>query len=120
LILVVADRPTVRREAARRLLEGGLGVRGTSTIAEAISIVVLESPACVVFDGHLAASEGTHAVSALLRLLETYRLPAVDISYPNAPDDDRLEGAGHGAPLRPGPQPPSLRAEAELPNESVG
>ena len=95
-------------------------MRVTSTIDEAISIVVLERPAYVVFDGHLAASEGTHAVSALVRLLETYRIPAIDISYPNAADDDRLDGAGRGTPLRPRPQPPSLQAEAELPNESVG
>jgi len=119
-ILLIADRSSVRREVARLLVEAGLHVQVLSTIAEAISVVVLELPTFVVFDSHLGASEGTHAVSTLLRTLETYRLQAVDFAVHSAADDDGLEGAGQPAPLRPRPQLPSLQAEAELPNESVG
>jgi ActR/RegA family two-component response regulator len=119
-ILLIADRPSVRREVARLLVEGGLHVQVVSTIAEAISAVVLERPTFVVFDSHLAASEGTHAVSDLLLMLETYRLQAVDFTGHRAADDDGLEGAGQPAPLRPRPPLRSLQAEAELPNESVG
>jgi CheY-like chemotaxis protein len=121
-ILVIADRPAVRREVARLLVESGLLVRATATIAEAISVVILERPTLVVFDSHLAAIEGDgiHAVSALLRLLDTYGLPAVDFVDRSVATDDGLEGAGWRTPLRPRPRPPYLRAEAELPKESVG
>jgi len=118
-ILLIADRPSVRRQVARRLVEAG-HVQVVSTIAEAISIVVLDRPTCVVFDSHLAGSQGTHAVSALLRILETYRLPAVDFAVHGAAGGDGLTGAGQPAPLRPRPQLPYLQAEAEPPNESVG
>jgi CheY-like chemotaxis protein len=119
-ILVIADRPSVRLRVARLLAEAGLHIQVTSSIAEAISVVVLERPAFVVFDSHLAVTEGTHKVSVLLRLLETYRLPAVDFAAQVAANDQGLEGAGWPAPLRPKPQLPHLRAQAELPNESVG
>ena len=102
------------------LAEVGLHTQVTSTIAEAISVVVLARPAFVVFDSHLAVTEGTHAVSALLRLVETYSLPAIDFADQVAADDDGLEGAGRPAPLRPRPQLPHLRAQPELPNESIG
>jgi hypothetical protein len=104
---------------ARLLAEAGLDIQVTSTIAEAISVVLLERPALVVFDSHLAVTGGTHAVSSLLRLVETCSLPAVDFADQLAADDG-LEGAGRPAPLRPKPQLPHLRAQAELPNESVG
>jgi CheY-like chemotaxis protein len=119
-ILLIADRPTVRGRVARQLVEAGLHVQVTSTIPDAISVVVLEPPTLVVFDSHLAVSEGTHAVSALLRLLETYSLPAFDFADPSAAEDGGLEAAGRPAPLRPKPQLPSLQAEAELPHESAG
>jgi CheY-like chemotaxis protein len=121
-ILLIGDRQAVRRRVARLLLAAGFLVRVTSTIAEAISVVVLERPTLVVFDSHLAAIEGDgiHAVNALLRLLETYDLPAVDFVARSEANDDGLEGAGRPAPLRPKPGLPYLRAEAELPDESVG
>ena len=119
-ILLIADRPAVRRRVVRRLVEAGLHVQVTSTIVDAISVVVLEPPTFVVFDSHLAVSEGTHAVSALLRLLETYSLRALDFADPSAAADGGSEPAGRPAPLRPKPQLPSLQAEAELPHESVG
>jgi CheY-like chemotaxis protein len=119
-ILVIADRPAVRQMVARLLAEAGLHIRITSTVADAISVVVLERPAVVVFDSHLAVTEGTHAVSVLLRLAETYGLPAVDFADQVAADDGGLEGAARPAPLRPKPQLPYLRAHVEVPNESVG
>jgi CheY-like chemotaxis protein len=119
LILLIADRPSVSREVARLLVEAGLHVQVASSVTEAISGVVLGRPTIVVFDSHLAISEGTHAVSALLRMLDTYNTPAVDFTVHNAADDG-LEGAGRPAPLRPRPRLASLQAEAELPNESVG
>jgi CheY-like chemotaxis protein len=119
-ILLIADRPAVRRRVARQLVEVGLHVQVTSSIADAISVMVLEPPTFVVFDSHLAVSEGTHAVSALLRLLETYTLRAIDIADPSAAGDDGLEAAGRPAPLRPKPQLPPLQAAADLPDESVG
>ena len=51
-----------------------------ATIAEAIPVVVLGRPTFVVFDSHLATSTGAHAVGALLRLLETHGLEAVDFA----------------------------------------
>jgi len=95
-------------------------VQVRSTIAEAISVVILERPTFVVFDSHLGVSAGTHAVGVLLRLLETYGVPAFDFADHGAADDDGLEGAGRPAPLWPRPQLPSLQAEANLPNESAG
>jgi hypothetical protein len=105
---------------ARQLVEAGLHVQVTPTIADAISIVILEPPTFVVFDSHLAVSEGTHAVSTLLRLLETYNLRALDFADPSAVAGDGWETAGRPAPLHPKPQLPSLQAAAELPQESVG
>lgn len=93
-ILLIADRPGVSREVARLLVAAGLYVQVASTIAEGIAAVVLERPAFVVFDSHLAVSEGPHAVSALLRLLEVHSLPALDFADHNATDSDGLEGAG--------------------------
>jgi CheY-like chemotaxis protein len=120
-ILLIADRLKVRRTVARLLVEAGLHVQVESTIAAAISVVVLQRPTLVVFDSHLAATEGTHAVSVLLRLLETHRLQAVDFAIDSEAIDDGLGGGtGQPAPLRPRPQLPLLHAEAELPNESVG
>jgi CheY-like chemotaxis protein len=119
-ILLIADRPALKRRVARQLVEAGLHVQVASTIADAIAVVVLERPTLVVFDSHLAVSEGTHAVSALLRLLDTYSLRALDFAAPSAAEDDGLEAAGRPAPLLPKPQLPSLQAEAELPHESVG
>jgi DNA-binding response OmpR family regulator len=119
-ILLIADRPEVRREVARLLVEAGLYVQVTSTVAEAIPIVVLERPTFVVFDSHLAVSQGTHEVTALLELLHTYDLPVLDFADRRATGSDGLEGAGRPAPLRPRPRLPSLQAEAELPNQSTG
>jgi DNA-binding response OmpR family regulator len=119
-VLLIANRPSVSRDVARLLAEAGLHVRVASRLTQAISVVVLERPTFVVFDSHLAVSEGPYAISALLRLLETYSTPAVDFAVRSSADDDGLEGAGRPAPLRPRPHLPSLQAEAELPNESVG
>ncbi len=118
-ILLIAERPAVSRQAARLLVEAGLHVQVTTSITDAISIVVLERPTFVVFDSHIAGTQGTHAVSTLLRLLETYAVPALDFAVPKATDDG-LEAAGRPAPLLPRPQLPSLQAEAELRDESVG
>ena len=119
-ILIVASRPAVSREVARLLVEAGLHVRVISTIADAIAAVVLDPPTFVVFDSHSAVIEGTRAVNALMRLLEAYAIPAIVFTLHSATRDDGLEEAGRPAPIRPRPYLPSLQAEAELPNESVG
>jgi CheY-like chemotaxis protein len=120
-VLLAADRPSVSRLVARRLAEAGLHVHVVPTITEAISAVVLDWPSCVVFDSHLAGSQGVHAIAALLRLIETYDIPAVDFAVRTSGEDrDRPEGAGWPAPLRPGPSPPPLQAEAEIPDETAG
>ena len=118
-ILLIAERPAVSRKVARLLAEAGLHVQVTPSISDAISIVVLECPTFVVIDSHIAGSQGTHAVSTFLRLLETYAVPAIDFTVPRATYDGS-EAAGRPAPLLPRPQLPSLRAEAEAPDESVG
>ena len=118
-VLLIADRPAVSREVARLLFEAGLHVRVASTIAEAISAVVLDPPTFVVFDSHHSVSEGTQAVNALIRLLEAYSVPAIDFAVHSAADDG-LAGAGRPAPIRPRPYLPFLQAEAQLTNESSG
>src|SRR5438105_2287769 len=119
-ILLIAARPAIRREVGRLLVEAGLRIEVTPTIAEAISVVVLDCPSFVVFDSHLAVSEGAHAVTALVQLLEGYGVRAVDFALSTGADENGLEGAGRPAPLRPRPHPPSLNAAAHLPDASFG